>query len=548
MRAVLELASSGRLILFHWVERGLTTVGCNPECDLCLPLETAHAVQCVLRLDRDRLTLLNRHPDGTPVGEEVVTDERRLAAGDVIALGPMTATVRFEEPTDASSRGRTRTLEQKKRAGARVFVTIPAVFARKRWEIPSSGLSLGGDPTNDIVLDDPFVSAFHATLCLEDGRAVVRDLDSRNGVFVGEQKIREGEVPVGAQLRLGRIVAVLVAAEDPALTAGSDSAQLIGNSSVTQSLRDMIRRLAANDAPVLITGETGTGKEVVARLLAQLSPRAGKPFIPINCGSLGRDLIESELFGHEKGSFTGALRRRKGAFEAADQGTLFLDEIGELPIDLQPQLLRVIETGEVRRVGSVENFRVNVRLLAATNRKLEYEIGQGKFRADLFHRLHVLAVQVPPLRDHMADLEDLVRHFVAEFAPKGVSIELSEAAKKTLRRYDWPGNVRELRNVIQRAVCMRDGDVIARDDISFPPSTLVTRVQTASAIKQRSLAEMERDAIVAELVRQGGNQKAASSALGIARSTIRRKIAEYKIDIDELMRQSDGSSNTNGTE
>jgi DNA-binding NtrC family response regulator len=292
--------------------------------------------------------------------------------------------------------------------------------------------------------------------------------------------------------------------------------------------------VARADAPVLITGETGSGKEVVARLVAELSPRAARPFVALNCGSLSRNLIESELFGHERGAFTGAVSRKSGAFEVANGGTLFLDEVGELPLELQPQLLRVLETGEVRRVGSTESFYVDVHVIAATNRQLQQEVAAGTFREDLFHRLHVLAIELPSLVARRDDIPELAEHFLASFAPVGQRVEIDGDALDVLRQHDWPGNVRELRNVLQRAVLLRRGDRIEAADITFTPSTLASRVQTLGATSGRTLQDLERHAITTELRRFHGNRKEAAAALGISRSTIHRKIDEYDIDVDSL--------------
>jgi DNA-binding NtrC family response regulator len=295
-----------------------------------------------------------------------------------------------------------------------------------------------------------------------------------------------------------------------------------------------VRRLATAAAPVLVTGETGTGKEVVARQIAELGPRAAQPFIALNCGSLSRNLIESELFGHERGAFTGAVQRKEGAFEAAHRGTLFLDEVGELPAELQPQLLRVLESGEVRRVGSTEAFAVDVRVIAATNRDLAAEVMRGAFREDLFHRLHVLTLELPPLRARGDDVKLLAQYFLEGFAPPGQRLSFSPAALAKLSAHVWPGNVRELRNVVQRAVLLRRGDVVDAEDVTFPPSTLASRVETESAVSGRTLQEIEKAAIVAELRRFKGNKKEAAAALGVSRSTIHRKIDEYAIDADGL--------------
>jgi len=530
----LELQNAGRTVLWRLIDRELFVLGSNPECDLCVPDEQVAPIQALLRSEEGRLTLENRHMDGTRVGESTIHESLQLADGDAIQLGEVTARVRFRSVP--AGKGKTRTLMEEPAPARSATVSVPERLPGQRWPLDGGGLSVGSDPDNDIVLDDPYVSGFHARLWVEGGRCLVRDLDSRNGVFVAEQKVREGQVPLGCQLRVGQtILMVSEGEEDGNLPQSAPSTQLIGSSKGMEKLRKLIRRVAHNDAPVLVTGETGTGKEVVARLLCDLSPRANRPFVAINCGALGRSLIEAELFGHEKGAFTGATNRRAGAFETAHRGTLFLDEIGEIPVDLQPQLLRVLESGEVRRVGSATSFSVDVRLIAATNRSLSAEVAAGNFREDLFHRLHVLSVETPPLRQRAEDIPELTQFFLDRFAPPGQRIQISKEALAKLTAHPWPGNVRELRNVLQRAVLMRDGDVLSEEEISFSSSTLANKVEAASAISNRTLAELEREAIIVALTRYGGNRTEAAVALGVSRSTIHRKVEEFGIDVAALV-------------
>jgi DNA-binding NtrC family response regulator/pSer/pThr/pTyr-binding forkhead associated (FHA) protein len=540
MRIGLSLANAGRAVMWRALNEGVITIGSNSECDLSVPADDVAPVQALLRREGDALTLVNRDPRGTRVGSELVEQELRLGDADAISIGPITATVHFEpEEVAGGERGRTRTLTRTRARGGRAYLCAPEVRPGELFEIDERGLSIGSDPSNDIVVNDPYVSAFHARAVLEEGRVIVRDLNSRNGVFVGDHKVREGEAPAGVQVRLGRSLFVIADGASEVGAAGGSAASetrpLIGQSARMQSVRERIQRLAAASAPLLITGETGTGKELAARLTAALSPRASKPFLAINCGALGRSLIESELFGHEKGAFTGAVGRKLGAFEAAHGGTLFLDEIGELPVELQPQLLRVLETGEVRRVGAVETFQVDVRLLAATNRRLDQEVAAGTFREDLYHRLHVLVLEMPSLRERPEDIPELAQHFVTDLSPAGEKLSISDDAMRKLVGHAWPGNARELRNTLQRAVLMRNSNVIDPDDITFAASTLRSRVQTASATRQRTLHELEREAILVELVRHQGNKTEAAAALGLSRSTIHRKIEEYGLDVEVLV-------------
>ncbi|OGQ78836.1 MAG: hypothetical protein A2289_11540 [Deltaproteobacteria bacterium RIFOXYA12_FULL_58_15] len=519
-------------MMWRPIEQGPLVIGRNPECDLCIPDDRLSPVQCVLRRNGDAVEIQNHHPDGTQVGNETVLESMPLANGDSLALGPVTAKVCFV--ADQGDGGGTKTLAPSAAVvEGEMFLTAPETHPGKRWSLRSREIKVGSDLTNDLTLDDEFVSSFHARFSIEDGRCIVRDLGSRNGVFVAGQKIKEGEVPVGAQVTLGQTVLVVTGRNQPLSVPDAGSSQkLIGSSVALDRVRKVIRRIAAAEAPVLITGETGTGKEVVARLLAELSPRATRPFVALNCGSLSRNLIESELFGHERGAFTGAINRKIGAFEAAHAGTLFLDEIGELPLELQPQLLRVLETGEIRRVGSTSAFECDVRVIAATNRKLEQEVANGAFREDLFHRLHVLMVELPALAERKGDVRELATFFAEQFAPDGQTVSIGAGALAVLEAHMWPGNVRELRNVIQRAVLLRNGDTLEAADITFTPSTLATRVQTQSVVSGRTLQEIERDAIVAELRRHQGNKKEAAAALGVSRSTIHRKIEDYRIDIE----------------
>lgn len=538
MRVVLDLSLDGKSLLSRELSSGNTLVGKNPECDVCIPQEEISPVQFVLRKSGNQLWLHNRSSEGTRIMADGVTekvsDEYRLADGDSVHLGNLLGVCRFVVDEGA---GQTETLMSTPEVFSEVFsVSVPALRRGESWELGERPLRLGTGKDADIVLEDPYISSTHAELRVEEGRCLVRDLESRNGVFIGGQKVTEAEVPPGSTVVLGQTGVVISSTREQATNEGSLSfkatgSQLIGSSGKMQEVGRMIQRMAPHDAPVLIMGETGTGKEVVARQLATLGARALHPFIPINCGGLARNLMESELFGHEKGAFTGAVNQKRGAFEEADGGTLFLDEVGELPLDMQPQLLRALENKEIRRVGSTRNFKVNVRLIAATNRALEKEVMEGRFREDLFHRLHVLTLTLPPLRERGSDVDELITHFLKALVPGGEEVEVVGEALQKLRAYRWPGNIRELRNVLQRAVLLRRfPDRIEAEDIQFMPSTLSTRAESLSAMGTRTLAELERDAIIAEMARHNGNKREVAEALGVSRSTVHRKIEEYQIE------------------
>ena len=277
-------------------------------------------------------------------------------------------------------------------------------------------LGIGTSPANELTLTDPTVSHYHLELRCEDG-VLVKDLGSRNGTFVGDVRISEGVVPIGTRIRIGRTVLALLDATIAPLEAPlppPDIPGLVAASPTMQQVGRTVERLAQSTVSVLIQGETGTGKELVARAIHELSARAKQPFIVVDPGALPATLIASQLFGHERGAFTGAERRQEGAFELAHGGSIFLDEIGELPLAVQPALLGVLERRSFRRLGGKEDIQVDVRVISATHRDLRAEANQGTFRADLYFRLAVARIEIPPLRDRPEDIDPLVAHFAAE--------------------------------------------------------------------------------------------------------------------------------------
>jgi two-component system response regulator FlrC len=286
----------------------------------------------------------------------------------------------------------------------------------------------------------------------------------------------------------------------------------------------LARRVAKTDATVLIEGETGTGKELLARLIHRESGRARGPFIAVNCAALPASLIESELFGHEKGSFTGASGRRAGRFEAASGGTLLLDEVTEIPLDLQAKLLRVLQESEVARVGSSHSISVDVRVIAVTNRDLRLEVAAGRFRQDLFYRLNVVTLRPPALRDRAGDIPLLARHFLLKYAGlyQSPAETLSAGALQRLLAHRWPGNVRELENVIQRAVILCTGPEIG------PGEILIEGHPTTPAVAKRTMAEVERDLILSTLAGFNGNRTHTARALGVTVRTIRNRLRKYR--------------------
>ncbi len=299
--------------------------------------------------------------------------------------------------------------------------------------------------------------------------------------------------------------------------------QMIGQSPAVKELFRLIERAGPTDKAILIQGESGTGKELVARSLHQCSLRADKPIVVVNCAALPETLLESELFGHEKGSFTGAISAKQGLFEVADNGTLMIDEIGEMPGSLQAKLLRVLEDGSFRRVGSLKERRVNVRLLAATNRNMMEEVRAGRFREDLYYRINVMSLQVAPLRDRREDLPLLVEHFL------GPEWQLADGVMSVLERYTWPGNVRQLINALERAKILADNKTVRLDDL---PHEVVSQVPATGGgahadPSDHSLASIERAHIVEVLAKEGGNKVKTARALGINRRSLYRLLEKY---------------------
>jgi transcriptional regulator with GAF, ATPase, and Fis domain len=312
--------------------------------------------------------------------------------------------------------------------------------------------------------------------------------------------------------------------------------QIIGTSSALESVLEQVERVAPTQATVLIQGETGTGKELIARALHNLSPRCGRAFVKVNCAAIPLDLLESELFGHEKGAFTGAIAQKIGRFEAADRGTLFLDEVGDIPPALQPKLLRVLQEQEFERLGSTHTHHVDVRLVAATNRDLAEMVRRSEFRVDLYYRFNVFPIQLPPLRERREDIPALVTHYVQRFSRRvGKRVEfVPPPTMSAFVSYDWPGNIRELENLIERAVIMSNGGVLPNP---LPPPG----VPSVIAAPATTLRESERTLILSTLESVGwviGGPKGAAAKLGLNRTTLINKMKRLGIsrpDQDEVL-------------
>jgi len=396
-------------------------------------------------------------------------------------------------------------------------------------ELPDgSGLDLldelEGHPEADVVIVSGAVSVDEAVYAMHEGAVDVL------GKPVDTARLRKFLAGARRAARLRREIADLRGE----LKSLGRFGRLVGKSPAAEHVYDLISKVAPTSATVLVVGETGTGKELVARSLHDLSRRADKTFVPLNCGAIAPNLIESELFGHERGSFTGATRSRKGVFQKADGGTLFLDEITEMSPELQVRLLRVLETQEIVRVGGEQPITVDVRLVAATNRVPEEAVEEGKLREDLLFRLDVFRIEVPPLRSRGSDAELLARHFLEELNRKeGKAKELGERALRKIRAHDWPGNVREVKNAIERAFIVGD-DEIGPQHLSLGPASDAPRAGGDLDIGVgMSIADAERRLILATLTELEGDKKRAAEMLGISLKTLYNRLNAYADETDD---------------
>ncbi|QQR90383.1 MAG: sigma 54-interacting transcriptional regulator [Myxococcales bacterium] len=431
-------------------------------------------------------------------------------------------------------------------------------------------INVGAMDDNDVVVDDETVSRNHCKIFREGNHYILQDLNSTNGTFINRVRIREAFLRPNCTIRVGKTDVHFAPVDEQVEIVPSDKdrfGDMIGKNAKLREIYAILEKIAPTDATVVIEGETGTGKEVVARTVHQQSPRREGPFIVFDCGAVPENLIESELFGHEKGSFTGAVSTRQGVFELANGGTVFLDELGELASDLQPKLLRVLEQREVKRVGGSRPIKVDVRVVAATNRDLEEEVRAGRFREDLFYRLSVVRISLPPLRDRLEDIEALVHHFLdtchfnrnADGTHKVTAF--SPETLECLHGYAWPGNIRELLNIVERAVSFSESDSLEVQDlpdhVAKPERRIKSQIRSTTAgsddddqqlidsadlaalsgnfkeAKEQWVSAFEKD-FIAQLLKQNDNNIShAAREAGIDRKYFRKLMKKYEITVDD---------------
>jgi transcriptional regulator with GAF, ATPase, and Fis domain len=409
--------------------------------------------------------------------------------------------------------------------------------------LPASGtLTLGRGDTVDVFIDDTSVSRNHARIAVGE-RIVVEDLGSSNGTWVDGERLAphaNAEVRPGTLIELGNVLIVIRAPGYARAKArdASDGTGLVIRDPAMDRVVELVELAARSKLSVVLLGETGVGKEVIAGLLHSGSPRAAQPFLKINCATLVESLLEAELFGYERGAFTGAFQSKAGLIESADGGTFFLDEVGEIPLATQAKLLRVLESGQVTRIGGLRPRAVDVRYVAATNRDLSRMVKTGKFRQDLFFRIDGLSIHIPPLRQRTSEIGPLAEMFIGQACAEAERpvIALSDEALRKLLSHPWPGNVRELRNVIARSVLLCRSRTIGPEDIHFESPAMSSpsaggRSERAAPRTVEATAESERERIVAALAEAGGNQTRAAKLLGISRRTL-----IYRLDMLGLPR------------
>jgi len=422
------------------------------------------------------------------------------------------------------------------------LLMISGPLQGREFLVNSDTFTIGSGPHNNLVVDDSTVSKRHCEIIVEESGYQIRDLNSTNGTLVQGVRVSSAHLAPGSEIQLGKsriVFCPLQDASDIPLSSSEALGKMSGRSIPMRRIFYLVETYAPSDATIMITGETGTGKEVLAEEIHNLSHRKAKPFIVIDCAAISKELIESELFGHVKGAFTGANADRQGAFELADGGTVFLDEIGDLSPDLQPKLLRVLEKREIRRVGCNKVRKIDVRIISATNRNLAHEVNEGRFREDLFYRLSVVHLELPALRRRREDIPLLVKQFITLLHGEGALAQIADFDRTMdiLKRHEWPGNVRELRNLIELAFYSEKRPVNLSAFLSIgtlrtgrggdqPEAAFATDKPFKDA-KNDLIEEFEKAYLNAVLARNRQNISRSAKEAGIERAYLQRLIRKY---------------------
>ena len=522
----LQILEDHRVVLAYQLTTERTVIGRSDEADLALPSDTVSRRHCVVERRGEAWWVVDQSRHGTVVDGDVV-QESALVAGSVLRIGDyevrfvqtesapaghtVTRMVRpadHEELVDLASGGVTRGAELVVVDGPHLGATFPLDKARMRVGGRGAHVVLASDLPSDALV-----------LRVVRGRVMVEP--GARPVFLGGQRVRDlTPLEAGDHLRLGDHVLDVRPIYKHDRPKDLDSfGDLVGTTAPMRQLFERLERVARHDATVLLFGESGTGKELAARALHDSGARFDQPFVAVNCAAIPANLVESELFGHEAGAFTGATKRHDGAFQRADGGTLFLDELGEMPMDAQVKLLRALETGEVRRVGAAEVDTPDVRVIAATHRNLSQLTEEGAFRHDLLYRLAVLTVHMPPLRAHAEDVGATARILLSRHHP-GATLDADAVA--ALSAHPWPGNVRELRNVLTRAVVLH-GPRIRATHLSFDPFAFEAR----SPMPSWSADQTERERLRQAVQDAGGNRTEAARVLGLPRTSLLYKLRKH---------------------
>lgn len=413
----------------------------------------------------------------------------------------------------------------------------------KEFNLSQPVIQVGTKAGNHLVIKDETMSRVHFEIHQTKDGYLLKDEGSLNGTYINGIRVKEGYLQAGSIIRAGKTEMKFVPMDevfDITPSKKTKYVNLVGGSTSMRKIYTIIDKVGPTDVTVMIEGESGTGKELIAHAIHEKSKRNKQPFVIFDCSAVAENLIESELFGHEKGSFTGATGLRHGAFELADRGTIFLDEIGELQLDLQPKLLRVLESRTVKRVGGDRPINVDVRVIAATNRNLEAEVKKGNFREDLFYRLNVVPIYLPPLRRRKEDIQMLIEHFIEEFNRTNNDKQcdgIEAQAMQLLTSYDWPGNVRELRNTVSRMLSFMEGSKLAAEDIPERVKLPVAKAELDirddlgfKDAKEQWISTFERQYLQESLKRNNFNISATAKEAGIDRKSVQRLIKKYGLN------------------